>query len=50
MEKSEEMEISYVWLRRKWEDGNCSLYKFTLTSLLHKTKFVYKIKKKKITI
>ena len=34
--KSGEIENFFVWLRRKWDDWKCSLYKFSLIPLLDK--------------
>ena len=33
--KNERVENTFVWLREKWEDRKCSLYKLTIMSLLH---------------
>ena len=37
------IENFFVWLRKKWDDWKCSLYKFTHIPLLDK------LKKKKVT-
>ena len=41
--KSRGIENFFIWLRRKWDDWKCSLYKFTRIPLLDK----FKKKKKK---